>query len=214
MDETKLNNVLDEVFGDVLEHEGITGQKWGVRNGPPYPLKPAQMTKKQKRYNKELLKQKEKLLEKREKYQAKQQKKADKQAKKEDKKARKTPEDREKLTPLTQEERDNAIKYNKVGEVFKHRAEFSTSELSSVIDRFEKETKLSGYVKQSKKDTFDKMEELANKIEKTHKFVSSSTKLYGDLAPVLNQTMDMDLPILKVDNSNKNNDNKNKNKNK
>ena len=24
---------------DVLSHYGIDGQKWGVRNGPPYPLK-------------------------------------------------------------------------------------------------------------------------------------------------------------------------------
>lgn len=24
---------------DYLEHHGILGQKWGVRNGPPYPLK-------------------------------------------------------------------------------------------------------------------------------------------------------------------------------
>ena len=24
--------------GDVIEHHGIDGQKWGVRNGPPYPL--------------------------------------------------------------------------------------------------------------------------------------------------------------------------------
>ena len=23
---------------DALSHHGIEGQKWGVRNGPPYPL--------------------------------------------------------------------------------------------------------------------------------------------------------------------------------
>ena len=27
-----------EVFTDELKHHGIKGQKWGVRNGPPYPL--------------------------------------------------------------------------------------------------------------------------------------------------------------------------------
>ena len=26
------------VFNDELQHHGIDGQKWGVRNGPPYPL--------------------------------------------------------------------------------------------------------------------------------------------------------------------------------
>lgn len=28
--------VINEMFG--LEHSGIKGQKWGVKNGPPYPL--------------------------------------------------------------------------------------------------------------------------------------------------------------------------------
>ena len=27
-----------QMSGDYLEHHGIEGQKWGVRNGPPYPL--------------------------------------------------------------------------------------------------------------------------------------------------------------------------------
>lgn len=31
--------VEEHVFNDTLQHHGIKGQKWGVRNGPPYPLK-------------------------------------------------------------------------------------------------------------------------------------------------------------------------------
>lgn len=27
-----------EALSEILEHHGIDGQKWGVRNGPPYPL--------------------------------------------------------------------------------------------------------------------------------------------------------------------------------
>lgn len=29
---------MDEVIKDYLSHHGIPGQKWGVQNGPPYPL--------------------------------------------------------------------------------------------------------------------------------------------------------------------------------
>lgn len=29
------------MYGESLEHHGITGMKWGVRHGPPYPLKAA-----------------------------------------------------------------------------------------------------------------------------------------------------------------------------
>lgn len=32
-----------------LEHHGIQGQKWGVRNGPPYPLKPGMHSAAEKR---------------------------------------------------------------------------------------------------------------------------------------------------------------------
>ena len=35
-----------------LYHHGIEGQKWGKRNGPPYPLGSNQMSRAEKRYNK------------------------------------------------------------------------------------------------------------------------------------------------------------------
>lgn len=31
--------IYEEAFGEVLYHHGVKGQKWGVRHGPPYPLK-------------------------------------------------------------------------------------------------------------------------------------------------------------------------------
>ena len=34
---------------DELYHHGIFGQKWGKRNGPPYPLKPAKHSFREKR---------------------------------------------------------------------------------------------------------------------------------------------------------------------
>lgn len=40
-----------EALSDMLEHHGIDGQKWGVRNGPPYPLerqKGSKLSSKQK----------------------------------------------------------------------------------------------------------------------------------------------------------------------
>ena len=33
------NWVKQHISNDTLQHHGIKGQKWGVRNGPPYPLK-------------------------------------------------------------------------------------------------------------------------------------------------------------------------------
>lgn len=33
-----MSGVLYYTVGDDLTHHGIKGQKWGQRNGPPYPL--------------------------------------------------------------------------------------------------------------------------------------------------------------------------------
>lgn len=39
----KIMNKLENIgFDDELKHHGIKGQKWGVKNGPPYPLEKAE----------------------------------------------------------------------------------------------------------------------------------------------------------------------------
>lgn len=34
-----LNDIKDKLTESELSHHGVEGQKWGVRNGPPYPIK-------------------------------------------------------------------------------------------------------------------------------------------------------------------------------
>lgn len=45
---------LTMVYGvpNELQHHGILGQKWGVQNGPPYPLSSSQKSSSEKRKNK------------------------------------------------------------------------------------------------------------------------------------------------------------------
>lgn len=38
-------------MNDILIHDGVKGQKWGVRHGPPYPLKDDQVPEKMKKAN-------------------------------------------------------------------------------------------------------------------------------------------------------------------
>lgn len=40
------------VRSDALRHSGIPGQKWGVKNGPPYPLKGSQLSPSERKYDK------------------------------------------------------------------------------------------------------------------------------------------------------------------
>lgn len=34
--------VMKKLYSSELYHHGVKGQKWGVRNGPPYPLEKSQ----------------------------------------------------------------------------------------------------------------------------------------------------------------------------
>lgn len=38
-----------EAWREELHHHGIEGQKWGVRNGPPYPLDTSQMSRRERK---------------------------------------------------------------------------------------------------------------------------------------------------------------------
>lgn len=45
-----MNNLYDKPTpSDILIHEGIGGMKWGVRNGPPYPLTRSQASASEKK---------------------------------------------------------------------------------------------------------------------------------------------------------------------
>lgn len=57
------DDFVDFKHSDYIEHHGISGQKWGVQNGPPYPLsyeKHEKVLKKAKKANEKLEKVKEK----------------------------------------------------------------------------------------------------------------------------------------------------------
>lgn len=35
-----MNKLVKRYYDTCLAHHGVKGQRWGERNGPPYPLKP------------------------------------------------------------------------------------------------------------------------------------------------------------------------------
>lgn len=49
----KIMNKLENIgFDDELKHHGIKGQKWGVKNGPPYPIKYEKSVEKNDKHSK------------------------------------------------------------------------------------------------------------------------------------------------------------------
>lgn len=51
MNRIKMDPVLKHAADDRLEHHGILGQRWGKRNGPPYPLEPSSRSSTEKKAN-------------------------------------------------------------------------------------------------------------------------------------------------------------------
>lgn len=199
-----------ETIEEYLEHHQTKGSHWGVRNGPPYPLRSSQMTRMQKRFNKELLKQKEKLEKKKAKVQEKEERAQAKKAYKESKRrhGKKKKKDGE-FTPLTAEQKLDALKYNRVGEIYKHRAEFSTNELNDAINRFEKEAKIKEYYSKSIKTRWDQLEDMGNKIEKIGNFAGKAGNAYNNMVPIINAATGSELKKLgEKSNKNKNNNKK------
>lgn len=122
---------------EYLAHHGVDKQKWGHRNGPPYPLDPEQMTSAQKKANANEGWFKRKIREAKE---AKQAKKEAKIAKKEEEKAAKQAH---KQGRLSEQERKDVYNRADVKTAYEHISEYSNREIQSIMDRYEMQQALS-----------------------------------------------------------------------
>lgn len=116
---------------EYLAHHGVEKQKWGDRNGPPYPLNPDQMTSAQKRANADEGWFKRKIREAKE---AKQAKKEAKEAKKVEEKLAKQAH---KQGKLSEQERNEVYRKADVKTAYEHISEYSNKEIQSILDRYE-----------------------------------------------------------------------------
>lgn len=104
-----------------LYHKGIRGQKWGVQNGPPYPLDP----------NKDYSKAEKKALRKEYRKEIRRQKKAKKKYEKEENKRLKKQEEKEKI----EEAKKKAIASGKASEIEKYKKYMTTDEINESLTR-------------------------------------------------------------------------------
>lgn len=116
---------------EYLAHHGVEKQKWGDRNGPPYPLHPEQMSSAQKRANANEGWFKRKIREAKE---AKQIKKEAKEAKKVEEKLAKQAH---KQGRLSEQERKDVYNRADVKTAYEHISEYSNKEIQSILDRYE-----------------------------------------------------------------------------
>lgn len=190
------NYVIEQDFGDELQHWGIKGQKWGQRR---YQNKDGSLTPAgQKRYNKEVEKLKqekakvkaaEKVLANKKKTQAKIDKlEADKKALEDRKNALKeekrggkksSGKDNKNTTPeeTFESRREKALKTSDPNELYKNRDTLSDTELRERINRINTEQTLANMAASTQKtgmDSINKALAYARKADEIYKFAIGS----------------------------------------
>ena len=194
-----------------LEHHGIEGQKHGVRNGPPYPLKPAisravkESAKKEPKQGIIAKYKANKIAKKRKAAQVEALKKA------REEKDRKQQEEKAKadLKKKVTESRDPALLY-------KHADLFSTDELREMKNRLSVEEeikKLSPSIVDKGQQFIKKAQTTADVLGKTANVLDNGIKTYNNVAKVLNSMCDTKMPMIKdplQNNGNKDNNHQQK----
>lgn len=189
-----------ETWRAELYHHGILGQRWGQRNGPPYPLGPGDHSAAEKRKNKSLgqmfaeRKKKKARAKALEKARVQRAKNAEEKRKQEEHEAN----------------REKVMKSGKASEVLKYKDEMTNQELQYQIDRLQKIDTLKSLSAKEVKTGFDKMDSTMKKIGKITNYAETLTKAYNAGAKVANAFAEANLPI--VGEGKKKNGNKNKNK--
>lgn len=143
---------------DYLVHHGIEGQKWGVSNGPPYPLNASSYSSKERKLNPDLVKkkldEKKKLREAKanQRYKVKLEKAKQKEALSQVK-ANTAKNNRD--AKIAKEESKNikdTVSANKVlaspSDVYKQRSNMSDKELNDYLNRYRMESQLAQMAKQ------------------------------------------------------------------
>ena len=154
---------------DILEHHGILKQKWGHRNGPPYPLDP------KKDYSKAELKAIRKQAKRDIRLEKKNKKKQNKEEEKEEIKKKTTEEE---LTP--EEAKNRAIRSGSVSEVEKYKSKMTNEEFREAMNRITIEQEFKNLKIKEMQINNNKINEMANEIANKNSLRDKKmTELYG-----------------------------------
>ena len=146
--------VIDEELGLCLEHHGIDGQKWGHRNGPPYPLDP------NKDYSKAELRALKKESRKEFRKEYRKFKKYKKRQAKEDEARKKA----EAEAMIEEEKKQHAIASGSASEVDKYKDKMTTQELNDAMNRVRAFQSLESLKMSEVKSATDKINDEVNRI--------------------------------------------------
>jgi uncharacterized protein YerC len=174
-------------------HSGILGQKWGQRNGPPYPLKPSAHSSAEKKAMKSSGSRGASVA----KYKAKIAKKA--QIKEADNAAKKKKNEEQKAAQ-NEKLKAKVLKSRSIAKVYKHADLFSDQELEQLKNRFIlendiKKLKNSTYT-QKGRDFVDKIGVAGDTLGKVANIIENGSRTYNNVAKVMNSLYGSDMKII------------------
>ena len=205
-----------------LEHHGIEDQRWGHRNGPPYPLEPDQMTSAQQRANADEGWFKRKKREAAEKKEAERQAKiAEKERKIKAKKLKKNLARAARKYGLNQEKKNEIIRKGDVAKAHKYKDAFSQKEIADLLERKRLndmlDMEVSKISQRQKEDGIRKFETMGRYLNTVVGVGKAGVDLYNIYAGVSNALMGTNKSLISLNpgdrNKDKNKDKNNKDKN-
>ena len=159
-------------FGsNYLAHHGILGMSWGTRNGPPYPLAASDHSAAEKKAGwMKSLKAKSEAKKKAKKQKANLEKARAAKATKQ-KEAQKEKE--------FQKNKEKILNSGSASEILKYKGNLTNQELSSALNRIQWEKQLGQIAASEQKSSFDKIDNLMNKVGKMTDWVNKGVNAYN-----------------------------------
>lgn len=166
-----------------LYHHGILGQRWGHKNGPPYPLDSSDHSPEEKKAMRKAARA--------ERSAARKQKKQVKHEIKAQKKAEKAEAERQKVL------REGSLK-----DIRKYKGKISNAEYQDIFKRLENEERLDNFDKQKKVNAATKIKAAKSVVSDLNSGTDAALKLYNRGAAIWNVIAEkkgwqpQDLPII------------------
>lgn len=178
-------------YGTTLSHHGILNQKWGVRNGPPYPLSPGAHSAAEKRSAKSGISTLAQYVSNRKKKYKR---------KKAVEKARQTRIQNEKKKYEKEhydELKAKALKAGTATDVMKYKGDLTNQQLRDVIDRLGYESKLMTMSEAERATLGKKIDRAMSKLDTGRDWLEKGSRAYNAVAKVINAFDGEDsLPII------------------